>query len=201
MAEGHYNAGGRRQKLKTTSLKTTIVGDTSKMDIDNEDMRVTFIKAINSYVPQIIPNETGMKYLEPKGRKIPHYRLMKIFHSMKRASMESDVAWWHERIKLKGVPQCFWMAEIVASATDLLWRGFGHYVPMPNLDKKNDQMEDVIRKWCECMLKIKHMWFGALEEIARSCPEVVWTVMEPMETRTAAPVSSSFSTATQMLNE
>lgn len=164
------------------------------MDLTEQDLKLTFIKYLEEAVPQLIATDTGMKYSAPRGTKVPHYRIMKIWHSTKRSTIEGDITWWKNRILTNGVPQCIWMGEIMASSVDLLWTGFGHYVNVPKL-RKEDTLELVITKWVECLLKIKNTYFRELDEIARTNPDVVFTAPIPTKTaRTATSVSSSMAT-------
>lgn len=162
------------------------------MDISDQELKLTFIKYVEEATPQIIATETGMRYFAPRGKVVPHYRLMKIWHSTKRSTMEADITWWKNRIFTNKVPQCIWMGEILASSVDLLWKGFGHYVNIPKL-KKTDSFDDVVQKWVETILKIKNTYFRELDEIARTNPDVV-VPTPPKTTRTAASVSSSMVT-------
>jgi len=168
------------------------------MDISEQDLLQTFIKYINECVPQVIALETGMKYLEPKGRKIPHYRIMKIWHSSKRSTIEADITWWKNRILTNGVPQCIWMGEVLASSIDLLWKSFGHYRSPPHWvrGKMPSTLEEAVQNWCECLLATKNTYFRELDEIARTNPDVVWTVPEPVPRGGAKATSVSSSMAT-----
>lgn len=195
MALLHYIDAPRASMSEDASLKTPVGEYTSpKMDISDNELKLTFIKYIEEAVPQLIATETGMKYSAPRGSAVPHYRIMKIWHSTKRSTIEADITWWKNRILTNKVPQCIWMGEIMASSVDLLWKGFGHYVNIPKL-KKDESLDEVVQKWVETILKIKNTYFRELDEIARTNPDVVFTAPQPIKTtRTAASVSSSMAT-------
>lgn len=170
--------------------------------IPDDNLKLTLMKYIDECVPQVIATETGMKYKPSSGKTVPHYRLMKIWHSCKRARFDADVVWWMDRMRTNGVPQCIWMAEIAATSVELLWKSFGNYRGFPGFKKEDSTLESVVTIWVEHLLTVKHLYYRELDNIARTNPEVVWSVLEPVQqTRTAAavPSSSSFIPATQLL--
>lgn len=146
-----------------------------------------------------------MTYFEPdfEDIRIPHYRLMKILHSTNRGRVDADIAWWVDRIRKNGVPQCVWMGSILASAMDLLWKSFRSWRSPPNYARSNYpiNLDIAVGRWVESLLAVKNEYFNKLREIAESNPELIWDVLEPVGGAEATPIPLSPCEPTQKMEE
>lgn len=189
-------AGRRRLNHEDASLKTPRLEYTSfKMDVcplTDDQLLDSFMFYVNQTLPALYKRDDGSdKYMPPNfldgNSKVPHYRLMKILHSMSRATIEADITWWTNRLRVQGIPQTVWMGSILASAQDLLWKSFSIWQSGPAFtpQKRPENLVTAVRRWCECVLNVKTRYFGELRKLAEYEPDLVWSKLEGVPTITA----------------
>jgi len=142
--------------------------------LSDDQLLSIFFDSINKFGAQLITNDSQMKYFAPSGNKLGHYKIMKIWNTGTRATIEADIQWWINRLRIKGVPQCDWMGNLMGWSTDLVWRTWNVWVSPPCFITGSlpASLDEAVRKWCECLLAQKNAWFRELHKTYINYPDL-----------------------------